>query len=58
MGSSLDFVRYACAQMSGAAISAAKKMFGEFGVYCNGTFIGAVCDNQLFLKITPAGKRC
>lgn len=30
-------------------------MFGEYGVYCDGVFIGVVCDDQLHLKPTPVG---
>ena len=32
-------------------------MFGEYGIYCNGKIIGVICDDQLFLKITEAGRR-
>ncbi len=31
-------------------------MFGEYGVYCNGKLIGMVCDDQLYLKPTNAGR--
>lgn len=31
-------------------------MFGEYGLYCNEHFIGMICDNQLFLKITSVNK--
>jgi TfoX/Sxy family transcriptional regulator of competence genes len=34
----------------------ARKMFGEYGVYCNDTFVGVICDDQLYLKITDAGR--
>ncbi len=30
-------------------------MFGEYGLYCNDKFIGLVCDNILYLKITEKG---
>ena len=30
-----------------------RRMFGEYGVYKDDTFIGVVCDERLFLKPTP-----
>lgn len=33
----------------------ARKMFGEYGLYCGEAFVGIVADDQLFLKITDAG---
>lgn len=32
-------------------------MFGEYGVYCNGKIFGVICDDQLFVKITEAGRK-
>lgn len=34
----------------------ARKMFGEYALYCEEKVVALVCDNQLFVKITPAGK--
>jgi len=55
MASSLDFVEYVCTQIGGAGQITYKKMFGEYGVYCNGKIIGVICDNQFFVKKTAAG---
>ncbi len=55
MASSLDFVEYVREQLSGAGEITYKKMFGEYGVYCNGKIVGVVCDDQLFIKKTKAG---
>jgi TfoX/Sxy family transcriptional regulator of competence genes len=30
-------------------------MFGEYGLYLRGKFIGVICDNTLFIKVTGAG---
>jgi DNA transformation protein len=38
-----------------AGAVSAKKMFGEYGIYCDGRFIGVVCNDQLHLKPTKAG---
>ncbi len=55
MASNLDFVEYVCEQIGGAGEITYRKMFGEYGVYCNGKIIGLICDNQLFVKKTKAG---
>ena len=34
----------------------AKTMFGEYGLYCDGKIVALVCDDQLFVKATAAGK--
>lgn len=31
-------------------------MFGEYAIYCNDKVVALVCDNQLFVKPTDAGK--
>lgn len=51
--STVDFI---VEQMSQGHDTRARKMFGEFGIYCDEVFIGVICDDQLFLKITNAGK--
>jgi DNA transformation protein len=33
-----------------------RKMFGEYALYFNGKVVAFVCDDQLFLKPTTAGK--
>lgn len=55
MASDLGFVEYVCEQISGAGKITYKKMFGEYGIYCNSKIIGLICDNQLFIKRTEAG---
>lgn len=46
MASDQDTVDYICAQMAGAGLISARKMFGEYGVYCDGNIVGLICDNQ------------
>lgn len=57
MASSLDYVKYACEQMSGAGKITYKKMFGEYTIYCDEKILGLICDNQVFSKPTKAGER-
>lgn len=57
MASGKEFVEYAAEQLREAGSISYRKMFGEYGVYCDGKFIGVICDNQLFVKITPEADR-
>ena len=56
MASDVSFVEFVADQIAGAGHITFKKMFGEFGLYCDGKIIGLVCDNQLFIKPTAAGR--
>ncbi len=57
MASSPEFVQYITEQLSGAGAIRSLKMFGEYGIYCDGKIIGLICDNQFYVKITEAGAR-
>ena len=54
MASSVDFVQYVADQCGGAGEIVAKKMFGDYGIYCNGKIFGLICDDRFFLKPTEA----
>jgi TfoX/Sxy family transcriptional regulator of competence genes len=56
MASNLDFVDYVMEQLGNAKHITYKKMFGEYAIYCDGKVVALICDNQLFVKITEAGK--
>lgn len=43
-------------QLAGLANVSAKKMFGEYCLYVSGKPVALVCDDQLFLKPTKAGR--
>ena len=49
----LDFV---LDQIRDAGVVTAKRMFGEFGIYCDGKIVALFCDNQLFVKPTDRGR--
>lgn len=53
MGTHPDYAAYAAEQLSQAGNIRLRKMFGEYGVYCDGIFFGVICEDQLFVKITP-----
>ncbi len=55
MSSREEFVQYVCEQTAGAGEITYKKMFGEYGIYCNEKIIGLVCDDQFFVKKTDQG---
>lgn len=55
MASDLNFVEYVAEQLSDAGEIAYRKMFGEYGLYCDGKYFASVEDNRLCLKITEAG---
>ena len=57
MASKLEFVQYVADQMREAGEITYRKMFGEYGVYCDGKIFALICDGQLFIKITEAGKQ-
>lgn len=56
MASKQGTVDYLVDQMAPAGAIAAKRMFGEYGLYCDGRFFAVVCDDQLYLKPTAAGR--
>lgn len=56
MASHADFVNYVAEQLREAGAIRSRKMFGEYGLYCNGIFFGVICDDQFFIKITPQGE--
>lgn len=56
MACNQDFVQYIADQCSGAGDITVRKMFGDYGVYCNGKIIGLVCDDRFYLKPTDAGR--
>ena len=50
-----DFVQYIVDQCSGAGDITAKKVMGDWCIYCDGVLFGLLCDNNLFLKRTYPG---
>ena len=56
MPSQQKTVDYILEQAAGAGNVTARKMFGEYGVYCGAKIVALVCDDQLFLKPTRAAR--
>ena len=57
MASSAEFVRFVCGQLADAGAITCKRMFGEYGLWCDGKFFATIEDNMLCLKITEAGRK-
>lgn len=56
MACNTDFVQYIVDQCSGAGEIAVKKMMGDYCIYCDGILFGLICDNNLYIKVTEAGR--
>lgn len=56
MASHADFVDYVAEQLREAGSIRSRKMFGEYGLYCDDVFFSVICDDQFFVKVTPQGE--
>ncbi len=56
MASQQNTVDFIVEQIGKAGRVAARKMFGEYGIYCDEKMIGLVADDLLFIKPTAAGR--
>ena len=55
MACNTDFVQYIADQCTDAGEITVKKMFGDYGIYCDGKIFGLICDDRLYVKPTEAG---
>lgn len=56
MASSKDFVQYIADQCASAGVITTRKMFGDYGIYCDGKIFGLICDDCFFVKMTEPGR--
>ena len=56
MASDQDFVDYIGEQLRAVPRVSHRKMFGEYAIYVGDKVVALVCDNQLFVKPTAAGR--
>ena len=54
MASNIDSVQYIADQCAGAGEIMTKKMFDDYGIYCDGKIFGLICDDCLYIKPTDA----
>ena len=57
MGSRVDIVQYICDQAGLGRRLTYRKMFGGYALYLDAKVVALVCDDQLFLKPTPEGRK-
>jgi TfoX/Sxy family transcriptional regulator of competence genes len=56
MASDLHFVQFVLDQIEPDLQMTHRKMFGEYGLYSRGKIVAVICDDQLFVKPTEAGR--
>ena len=56
MASDLDFVEFVVDQIQNVGAITCRAMFGGHTLYCEGKVVALICNNQLFVKPTKAGK--
>ncbi len=56
MATKAEFMEYVADQLRDVGNITYRKMFGEYGIYCDGKIFAVACDDQLFFKITEAGR--
>jgi TfoX/Sxy family transcriptional regulator of competence genes len=56
MASDQAFIDYIVDQLREVGQIRYRKMFGEYALYCDEKVVALICDNQLFIKPTLAGR--
>ncbi len=56
MATDLAFVEFVADQLEKTCEISYRKMFGEYVLYSSGKVVALICDNQLFVKATEAGR--
>ena len=57
MSTEAETADYIVEQLAGLPDVYARRMFGEYALYCNGRVVGLICDNTLFVKISEPGRK-
>ena len=56
MGTRAETMEFLADQLGGLPNIRYRKMFGEYGLYCDEKVVAFVCDDELFVKPTEAGR--
>lgn len=56
MASKQSVVDFILEQIAGAGAVSARKMFGEYAIYCDAKLVALIADDELFVKPTGAGR--
>jgi TfoX/Sxy family transcriptional regulator of competence genes len=54
MSSQQETIDFILLKLSDPNTFAARGMFGEYALYCNGKVVALICDDTLYVKILPA----
>lgn len=57
MASKQATVDFIADQIANAGVITSRKMFGEYALYCDTKVVAFICDDQLFVKPTTAGRK-
>lgn len=57
MANDPDFIQYVCDQIDAACDMSYRHMFGGTTLYSKDKVVALICDNQLFVKPTEAGRK-
>lgn len=56
MGTKAETMDFLVDQLSGLPNIRSRRMFGEYALYCDEKVVAFVCDDELFIKPTDAGR--
>ena len=56
MATTKDYLDYVLERLPEPEAARCRKMFGEYGLYCDDVFFAVICDDQFFVKVTPQGE--
>ena len=56
MATDPSFAEFVADQIDDICEITYRKMFGEYGLFSKGKIVALICDNQLFVKPTEAGR--
>ena len=56
MGTKAETVEFISDQLSALPAISSRRMFGEYALYCDEKVVAFVCDDELFIKPTEAGR--
>lgn len=56
MGTRAETVEFITDQLSGLPAISSRRMFGEYALYCDEKVVAFVCDDELYIKPTTAGR--
>lgn len=56
MSTQESIAEFLAEQVADAGVIRIRKMFGEYGMYCNDKIVALICDDQFFVKPTEQAR--